>query len=253
MLTNRLRIAPLVLAGMLLSNCLAGLAAFDRAPVNLSRDLSLRQLADRIWLYQAWAEVPPWGRIEANGLLIREDQGFIMVNSPWNESNTRLLAEWTVRTWRTPVTGMIATHGHADNIGGMVWLQSHGVAAWASDLTIQYCRKTGLPLPDQGFSGQASPEWKPVPMVLHFPGAGHTSDNIVVWLPGERILFAGCLVKDMASANLGNTAEADLQAWPTTLRRLQTDFPQAELVIPGHGPAGGRELLSHTLGLFPAR
>jgi len=85
---------------------------------------------------------------------------------------------------------------------------------------------------------------------VFFPGAGHTQDNLVVWVPQHRTLFGGCIVKNAHDRTLGNTADADLREWPASLRRLQTRYGQASLVVPGHGEPGGPELLQHTLDLF---
>jgi hypothetical protein len=30
-----------------------------------------------------------------------------------------------------------------------------------------------------------------------FPGAGHTRDNLAVWLPQQRVLFGGCFLKSV--------------------------------------------------------
>lgn len=74
-------------------------------------------------------------------------------------------------------------------------------------------------------------------------------DPIVIWIPSERILFAGCMVKCLDSDNLGNTADGDLIAYPGTMRDLMGKFPEAAIVIPGHGPFGGLELIQHTINL----
>ena len=42
--------------------------------------------------------------------------------------------------------------------------------------------------------------------------------------------------------------DADLEAWPASVERfLELDF---DTVIPGHGAAGGRELIEHTLAVL---
>ena len=84
---------------------------------------------------------------------------------------------------------------------------------------------------------------------LYYPGPGHTRDNLVVWLPETRMLFAGCLVKSGLARSLGFVAEADLAAWPSALDRLGERYRQVEVVVPGHGPRGGSWLLGHTLKL----
>jgi glyoxylase-like metal-dependent hydrolase (beta-lactamase superfamily II) len=81
-------------------------------------------------------------------------------------------------------------------------------------------------------------------------GAGHTEDNLVVWLPAQKILFGGCLIKSLNSSVLGYTAEADMQAWPLTVAKVQAQFPQMKMVVPGHGKVGDKALLTHTIALL---
>ena len=82
------------------------------------------------------------------------------------------------------------------------------------------------------------------------PGHGHSADNLVVWLAGPRVLFGGCFVKSAQSGGLGNTADADLHSWATAVGTVQARYPDADLVIPGHGEPGGPELLAHTAHLL---
>ena len=86
-------------------------------------------------------------------------------------------------------------------------------------------------------------------MKVYYPGGGHTVDNTVVWIPNEKILYAGCLVKEISSKTLGNTSEADLNAYPKTLQNLLDKYPDAETVVPGHGQCGSMDLVRHTLEL----
>jgi hypothetical protein len=51
----------------------------------------------------------------------------------------------------------------------------------------------------------------------------------------------------MKATTKGNLADADLKAWPNTIKKVMAKFPSARIVIPGHGDAGGLELLQHTL------
>ena len=71
----------------------------------------------------------------------------------------------------------------------------------------------------------------------------------MVWIPSEKILFAGCLAKNMASRNLGNTRDGDTLNYASTMRNVIKRFGEAQIVVPGHGNWGGLELLSLTLNL----
>ncbi len=63
-------------------------------------------------------------------------------------------------------------------------------------------------------------------------GEGHTRGDAVVWLPEERVLFAGDQVEYGATPYCG---DAQLARWPETLRRLEALEPEA--LVPGRGDA----------------
>ncbi|MEI7587754.1 MAG: subclass B1 metallo-beta-lactamase, partial [Runella sp.] len=81
----------------------------------------------------------------------------------------------------------------------------------------------------------------------------HTVDNIVVWFPNEKVLYGGCLVKCMEAEDLGYIKEANLKAWPKTIRRLQKRYKNPRFIIPGHGDWRSGESLRHTLKLLKER
>jgi metallo-beta-lactamase class B len=54
------------------------------------------------------------------------------------------------------------------------------------------------------------------------------------------------MVRDLISETLGNTEDADLAAWPSTIARVIAAYPDVHIVIPGQGAIGGSELLRHT-------
>lgn len=63
-------------------------------------------------------------------------------------------------------------------------------------------------------------------------GRGHTKGDTVVWLPKEKVLFAGDLVEFGATPYTG---DAYLKDWPNTLERLRALGP--EKLVPGRGAA----------------
>jgi metallo-beta-lactamase class B len=84
---------------------------------------------------------------------------------------------------------------------------------------------------------------------LFFPGAGHTRDNIVAWLPQQRVLFGGCFLKSSTSSGLGNIADAVVPDWAVSLRRIEHQYPNRWMVIPGHGSITG-DAMAQTLALL---
>jgi len=72
--------------------------------------------------------------------------------------------------------------------------------------------------------------------LIHTPG--HSEDSVVVYLDAARVLLAG----DILEWPLPTFAQRDGQpAWIKTLRQLK-QLP-AEVIVPGHGPAMGKELI----------
>ena len=66
---------------------------------------------------------------------------------------------------------------------------------------------------------------------LYFPGHAHTLDNLVVFFPEEKILYAGSLL----SSPMYFMREANRRDYGKVLRRLKRFQP--EIIISGHGKA----------------
>ncbi len=73
--------------------------------------------------------------------------------------------------------------------------------------------------------------------IIH-PGVGHTHSDAIVWLPSERVLFTGDLV---ANGPYNAVADSTIDAWILVLDKLRALKPN--VVVPGHGPAGGADLI----------
>jgi cyclase len=71
-------------------------------------------------------------------------------------------------------------------------------------------------------------------------GAAHTASDSVVWIPGERVLFAGDLVGVDSHLNL--TRGFPPETWLAALDRMEALEPAR--VVPGHGPPAGPEALA---------
>ena len=59
--------------------------------------------------------------------------------------------------------------------------------------------------------------------------------------------MGGCLVRGPQTRGMGNTADGDLDAWPSSLQKLLLAYPDMEIVIPGHGDPGNAELIERTI------
>ena len=74
-------------------------------------------------------------------------------------------------------------------------------------------------------------------------GGGHTASDAFLYLPDARVLFAADLVVVRSHPWVGH---GDVSSWRGILERMQElDF---EVLVPGHGPVGGREDVDAMLG-----
>ena len=132
-------------------------------------------------------------------------------------------------------------------MGGLDYINSHGIESYAGQKTVNIAREMNLPVPEHSFTDSLKLLLGDKEIECYYPGPAHSIDNIAVWIPSDKILFAGCIVKSINSPNLGNLSDGDVRSYPSTVKKLITKFKTAKLVIPGHGNAGGIELLTHTL------
>ena len=218
--------------------------------MDISPDLRLKPLAENVWIHVSDIPMPPWGKVSANGLAAIKAGRLVLIDTPWNDAQTAALVEWFRGHCEFRDIIVIVCHYHDDNLGGLGWVNRNRMDSCALEMTRKICREKGLPVPGQAIDEELRQEFLRTGIEIFYPGEGHTPDSICVYLPEEKILFGGCSVKALGNTTLGNTAEANLAAWPDTLRRMKAVFPQAKTVVPGHGEEGDLSLIDHTLTLF---
>ena len=73
-------------------------------------------------------------------------------------------------------------------------------------------------------------------IILEFV-AGHSPGTILVYLAEDRAVFTG----DTVEAQFPYFGQAHFSAWKETLRKIL--LMDIEVVVPGHGPVGGKEMV----------
>lgn len=214
--------------------------------IKVSSDIELIKLSEHAYMHVSYAEIPPYGRVASNGLVFINGGDAFLFDTPVTDLQTKVLIRWLKDSLKLNIVGFVPNHWHSDCIGGLVYLQSLKIKSYASQKTIEIARTKHLPVPTFGFKDSLQLKLGNKLIKCYYFGAAHTLDNIVVWIPSEKILFPGCMIKSMDSKNLGNTADGDLSAYPMTIDKLIKKFPSAKIVIPGHGAIGGFELIRYT-------
>jgi metallo-beta-lactamase class B len=217
--------------------------------IHISRVVELIRLNDHAYIHVSCSTIPGFGRVASNGLIFINKGKAFLFDTPTSDSLTEVLVRYLEDSMKLKITGFVPNHWHSDCMGGLGYLQARHIKSYANRLTVEQAKIQGLPVPDQAFDDSLHLNLDRKDILCFYPGPAHSTDNIAVWIPSEKILFAGCMVKSMDSKNLGNTADGDPQEYPETIKRLKARFPEAKIVIPGHGAYGGPELITHTLEL----
>jgi glyoxylase-like metal-dependent hydrolase (beta-lactamase superfamily II) len=162
-----------------------------------------------------------------------------------------------------PVRYLALTHYHAVRVLGAAafdaewviahegtrrWILERGEADFKSE-TRRFPRLfrdvesiPGLTHPNVSFADTLRIDLGGREVELRHLGRAHTAGDVAVWLPNEKILFAGDLVEARAAPYMGDAFVAEWST--TTLDRVEA--LDAEQIVPGRGPAAGPEAIAET-------
>ena len=220
-------------------------------------DLRFTALAPGVWLHTAYKDVPPYGPVPTNGLIVASGPGeAVLVDTAWDDRQTARILAWSETSLGRRITASVHTHAHDDKMGGVGALRAAGVATYAHPLSNEAAPTRGLAPAEWSLTvtrdGEIATPGALGPLTVFYPGPAHTADNVVVRVAGTEVLFGGCLVRPGGSGSLGNTADADVARWGDAARAVAARFPDAGVIVPSHGAPGGRALLDHTAALAEA-
>jgi glyoxylase-like metal-dependent hydrolase (beta-lactamase superfamily II) len=230
----------------------AGAGLASRALAALP-DMQAREAASGCWYVQGLSEMGS----SANQNFI-SNAGFIVTSTSVvvvDALGSPALAERFVAEIRKvtpkPITHLILTHYHADHIYGLQVFKALGARIIAQQLGREYLNSETARLRLQASRTDLAPwidenthlvpadEWINGPTTLTVGdtqiqlipvGPAHTQDDVVIWLPGRKVLYSGDLV---FRGRIPYVGDADSGHWIKALDDLlQLDV---KAVIPGHG------------------
>ncbi len=153
-----------------------------------------------------------------------------------------------------PVEWLVLTHYHAVRVlgasafaarhvvahsGTHAWIHERGAQDWESEyrrfprLFRDADSIPGLTYPDVSFADTLTLTLGERDVQLLWLGGGHTQGDVAVWLPRERVLFAGDLVEARAAPYMGDALVTEWQAGTLDL----IESLGAEVLVPGRGAA----------------
>lgn len=205
----------------------------------ISPDVYVEKLAPNLWVYTEIGKLGDGSPYPANGTLLIAGDHSVLIDTGWTAEQAETLVAFARERLKKPVKKAIVTHWHADRAGGVAVMQKYKIETIALDLTARILAQQSRPVPDHLLTRAQLPYTDPDGFEIYYPGEGHTPDNIVVYFPRQKVLDGGCFLKSANSDNLGFVGDANLKAWPQSLEDLARRYPEAKIVIPGHGSIAG--------------
>jgi cyclase len=222
------------------------------APAAAPVEARLVEVADGVHAY----EQPRGGWCVSNAGVIIDPAGAVVVDTLATERRARALRTVVDRLSGAPHRVLVNTHHHGDHTFGNHLLGAQTIIAHErapAELTETGLALTALwpdvewgdvrvTLPTVTFSDRMAFRLGDRRIELIHLGVAHTTNDVVVWLPDERVLFAGDVVLSGAAPfSLFGSVAGTLGA----LSRLRALQP--ETVVCGHGPVGGAELIDRNV------
>ncbi|MFL5402739.1 MAG: MBL fold metallo-hydrolase [Gemmatimonadales bacterium] len=225
--------------------------------------LPVRRLADGIYAVPGDSGRGVEGRPNA-GFIVTSD-GVIVIDALASPQQGEQLVQAIRSVTSEPITWLILTHHHPDHHFGAIVFRRLGAKVIAHPdrsmlaaeggedaLLADWVRVVGLDAmrgfefadkPDRPVTGTDTLRLGGRTVVINHPGAAHSAGDLTIWLPHERVLFAGdLLVEDGVTMVVdGNSGEL-LKA----LSGIEALRPQS--IVPGHGaiPRHPDELVART-------
>lgn len=208
--------------------------------------VEIRQIAENVFVHTSEQDVD--GNLySSNGLLVRTSDGFVLLDTPWNDEQTEFLLNKIGKEFSSKVIYAIITHSHDDRIGGIRTLIKNNITTVSSQMTVQFATKAGYPPPQGIGKTDTTIKIADFNFEVFYPGPGHTRDNITVYVRNANVLFAGCFLKTLATNSIGNIQDSDVNSWIQSINKLSAKYPHPSAIVPGHGSIGDSGIYAHTI------
>jgi glyoxylase-like metal-dependent hydrolase (beta-lactamase superfamily II) len=203
------------------------------------------------------------GRPNAGFIVTRE--GVVVIDALASPREGEALLRTIRGVTRQPVRWLVLTHHHPDHTFGAIVFSRAGARIVAHPdtrtlaseggqdaLIADWVRVMGLDamrgfefaeVPDRPVTGTDTLQLGGRTIIITHPGAAHTPGDLMVWLPRERVLFAGdLLIEDGVTMVVDGSARALERA----LDIIDSLAPR--IAVPGHGaiPRQPAELVART-------
>ena len=185
-----------------------------------SETLKIKSLTPKTFIHKSYLNVMGFGKVTCNGMVYVSEGEAIVFDTPTTDSTAHELIGWIENRMNARIIAIVVSHFHDDCLGGLKAFHEAGIESYANNLTIQLAKEQETALPRNGFDHKYKLEIGSNKIINSFPGEGHTLDNIVSYIPSEKVLYGGCLVKSL-NAGKGYLGDANVNEWSNTVEKVK--------------------------------
>jgi glyoxylase-like metal-dependent hydrolase (beta-lactamase superfamily II) len=188
----------------------------------------------------------------SNAGFVVTPKGVVVIDALGSPVLAQKLIQEIRNVTKQKIVAVVLTHYHADHVYGLqefkrlgatIYAQRDGLNYLASETAKQRLIASRIdfaPWVNEGTRLVPADVWIDqsktitvggVEFVLNRVGPAHAHEDLIVYVPSEKVLFAGDLVFRGRIPFVGN---ADSRGWVNALNEIQKLNPA--IVVPGHGP-----------------
>ncbi|MDP4090757.1 MAG: MBL fold metallo-hydrolase [Bacillota bacterium] len=145
--------------------------------------IELSKINDSIWVHTSY-ENYNGSRTPSNDLVAVTSKAIILVDTPWNNEQTKELLRLTKEVFNKDIVLAPLTHAHEDRIGGIDPLLENKIDVRSTELTAKDAEKRGYKKPQPTLDKQPSITVGDTSLEVFYPGIGQSN---VICYPVKRV------------------------------------------------------------------
>jgi len=200
----------------------------------------------------------------ANSGFIITEEGVVVIDTQGPKESALFLKKKIRDITDKPIAYVINTHYHGDHTFGNQYFKEAKEFISHEDTVKNLIEKKEphekhfkmlfgekslddfeLLLPTKTFTNTLSIRIGNTPFELVYLGTGHTNSDIIVYLPTERLIFAGDL---LYTGRLPWVRDGSVKGWQETFKKIE--WFEADIYVPGHGKVADKQKLKEFIGYF---
>jgi len=234
-------------------------AVFLHAPAWSQNDDSIRlvpqKVSPSVWYVQGESALGSQANKNfiSNAAFIVGKEGVVVIDALGSPALATSLIQAIAKITPLKITHVIVTHYHADHVYGLQEFKKIGAKILAHPAAKEYLNSetatnrlaasraelfpwidenTQLVPADTWLEKESNLKLSGIDLIVKHVGPAHTPEDLIVYMPSEKVLFAGDLVFKGRIPFIGPTANT--APWLASLAVMLSYG--ADVIVPGHGP-----------------